>query len=131
MTRSPETGHEASRLVRTIVCGYSREELPASWVQVFRRFERAVARAGLRVRVQLLPLEELPESIDVLVIAPHLLERAEALRTGARIVCATRQGAPAAVDELLRDLEGGQLLYAEPAKPDEPRTIIHRGSDVL
>jgi len=117
-------------LVRTIVCAYSRDELPTSWLQVFRRFDRAVARAGLRIRVRLLPLEELPESFEVLVVAPQLQQRAEALRTGARIVCTTRELAPVAVDELLRELEGGVSIHAERAQPDDPRIVIHRGSDV-
>lgn len=119
------------RLVKTIVCAYSRDELPASWVQVFRRFERAVARAGLRVRVRLLPLEELPESFEVLVVAPELQQRAEALRTGARIISTTRQLAPVAVEELLLELQSGQSIYAERAKPGEPRIVIHRGPEVL
>jgi hypothetical protein len=105
-------------------------ELPTSWLQVFRRFDRAVARAGLRIRVRLLPLEELPESFEVLVVAPQLQQRAEALRTGARLVCTTRELAPVAVDELLRELEGGVSIHAERAQPDEPRIVIHRGSDV-
>src|SRR5207244_4112468 len=50
-------------LVRTIVCSYTRDELPAAWLAVFRRFERVIERAGLRVRVRLDPLEELPERL--------------------------------------------------------------------
>ena len=122
---------EPRRLVRTIVCAYSRDELPTSWLQVFRRFDRAVARAGLRIRVRLLPLEELPEGFEVLVVAPQLRQRAEALPTDARIVCTTRELAAVAVDELLRELEGGRSIYAERADPNEPRIVVHRGSEVL
>src|SRR2546421_732810 len=78
-----------AREVRTVVCAYS-EELPAAWLQVFRRFERALAKARLRVRVRLLPLDDLPDTFEVLVVSPGLRERAEALGTGARIVSATR-----------------------------------------
>ena len=84
-----------TRLVRTIVCAYG-EELPTSWVQVFHRFERAVERAGLRIRVRLLPLDDLPESFEVLVVSPELREQAAALGTGARLVSATREFAGAA-----------------------------------
>ena len=119
------------RLVTTIVCAYSREELPAAWLQVFRRFERAVARAGLSIRVRLLPLEELPESFEVLVVAPELVPRAEALRTGARIIPTTRQDAASAVAALLRELESGESIYAESSRPGEPRVIVHRGSEIL
>lgn len=150
MTASPETGRPAEepssparpigasgdqgeprRLMRTIVCAYSRDELPTSWLQVFRRFERAMARARLDIRVRLAPLEELPESFEVLVVAPQLQQRAEALQTGARIICTTRQLAPVAVEELLLELQSGQSIYAERADPDEPRIVVHRGSEVL
>jgi hypothetical protein len=96
--------------VSTIVCAYSRAELPASWVQVFRRFERAVARAGLRICVRLVPLEDLPESFEVLVVAPDLERHPEKLRTGARIVATTRQGAADAVEQLLGELRSGDLI---------------------
>lgn len=125
------TASEARRLVRTIVCAYSRDELPTSWLQVFRRFDRAVARAGLRIRVRLLPLEELPESFEVLVVEPRLQQRAEALRTGAHVIGTTRERAAVAVDELLRELESGRSIYAERADPNEPRIVVHRGSEVL
>ena len=87
-----------TRLVRTIVCAYG-EELPTSWVQVFHRFERAAERAGLRIRVRLLPLDDLPESFEVLVVPPDLERRARALGTEARLVTTTRQRAPTAASE--------------------------------
>jgi hypothetical protein len=119
------------RLVRTIVCGYTLDELPVSWLRVFHRLEREVGRAGLRIRVQLAPLEQLPERFEVLVVHPSLRERAEALRTGARIIPATRERAQAAVDEVMRELESEGSLYAERVAPGEPKIVVHRGSDVL
>ena len=119
-----------TRLVRTIVCAYG-DELPTSWVQVFHRFERAVEKAGLRVRVRLLPLDDLPESFEVLVVPPDLEQRVRALSTLARLVTTTRQGAPAAAAELIGELANGGLLYAERVKPGEPKIVTHRGTDVL
>lgn len=119
------------RLVSTIVCAYTRDELPASWIQVFRRFERAVKRAGLRIRVRLSPLEDLPQTFEILVVPPELAERAAACGSGARIVATTRQQAGAAVEELLKEIETGRSIYAERAKPDEPVTIVHRGAEIL
>ncbi len=124
------TSRSARRLVRTIVCAYTRDELPVSWLRVFHRLEREVAKAGLRIRVRLSPLEGLPESFEVLVVHPSLRARAEALGTGARIFTATREGAQHAVDQLMGELENGEL-YAERVKGGEPRIIVHRGSDVL
>lgn len=118
-------------LVRTVVCGYSRDELPTSWLQVFRRFEHALKRTGLRVRVRLDPLEELPESYEVVVVAPELAERAAALAPGVRIVTATREDAAAAAATLVRELEQGTVLYAERADPNDPVIVVHRGPEIL
>lgn len=122
---------EGPRLVRTVVCAYSRQELPGWWLQVFRRFDRAIARAGWRIRVRLMPLEDLPERFEVLVIPPHLREQAAALRTGALTMCVNAQEAPYAVEELLRGLQSGKRIYAERATGDEPKIVIHRGWEVL
>lgn len=121
------------RLVRTIVCGYTRDALPASWVQVLRRFERAVARARLRIRVRLMPLEDLPERFDVLVVAPQLAEQARALAGSldARVVVTTRERAVDAVNELLGEIAEARTMYAEPADPNEPVIVTRRGGDVL
>lgn len=142
MTAPSEDRGVERRLVRTIVCGYTRDELPASWVQVFRRLERAVARASLRIRVRLMPLEELPESFDLLVVAPHLEQRARELASvrtgppgrliaGARLLVTTRERAADAVADLLRELEEGRRIYAEPADPNEPVIVTRRGGDVV
>jgi hypothetical protein len=127
MTTSPETG---AQLVRTVVCAYA-EELPAAWLQVFRRFERALARARLRVRVRLLPLDDLPESFEVLVVSPEVRERAEALRTGARVVSATRELAAAAADDFVRELRSGRSIYANEARPNDPKVVTLRGTEEL
>jgi len=127
VTASRETG---ARLVRTVVCGYS-EELPAAWLQVFRRFEHALAKARLRVRVRLLPLEDLPDTFEVLVVSPELRERAEALRTGARIVSATRELAASAADDLVRELQSGRSIYADETKPNDPKVVTLRGTEEL
>ena len=115
----------------TIVCAYSRDELPVSWVRIFHRFERAVARAGLAVRVRLLPLEELPEAYEVLVVAPGLLPRAEALGSDARILSVAREQAHEAARGLVRDLESGGPIYARTVGPEAPRIVVHRGSEEL
>lgn len=116
--------------MRTVVCAYS-DELPTAWLQVFRRFERALAKARLRVRVRLHPLDDLPESLEVLVVSPELRERAAALRTGARIVSTTRELAAVAADDLVRELRGGRSIYADEAKPTDPKVVTLRGTEEL
>jgi hypothetical protein len=129
---SGQTSDRAERrLIRTIVCAYTQAELPTPWLAIFHRFERTIAKAGLRIRVRLFPLEELPETFEVLVVPPELQEAAAALQTSARIIVTTRPEAAAAVDGLLREIEGGETLYAEKVRPGEPKIMTHRGGDIL
>lgn len=116
--------------IRTIVCGYTVEELPVAWLRVFHRFEHAMSRARWRIRVRLFPIEELPDEVDILVVPPELAERAAAVRPDARIVVTTRERAAEAVDELLKQLEAG-TLSADRVRPGEPKIVVHRGSDIL
>jgi len=122
---------EERQLVRTIVCAFIHAELPTPWLAIFHRFERVMEKAGLRIRVRLIPLEALPETFEVLVVPPELQEAAEALQTGARLIVTTRADAPAAAAELLAEIERGETLYAERVQPGEPKIMTHRGSDIL
>ena len=121
----------APLLVSTIVCAYTQAELPTPWLAIFHRFERTMAKAHLRIRVRLFPLEELPETFEVLVVPPELQEAAQARQTGARIIVTSRADAPAAADALLREIERGETLYAEKVRPGEPKIMTHRGGDIL
>lgn len=129
---SGQTPEDKERLlVRTIVCAYVRAELPTPWLAIFHRFQRVMEKAGLKIRVRLLPLESLPESFEILVVPPELREAAEALQSDKRLVVTTRVEAPAAAAELLREIEAGVTLYAEKVRPGEPQIMTYRGSDVL
>ncbi len=119
------------RTIRTIVCAFSREELPADDLQVFRRFEHSVKKAGWSIRVRLEPIEALPDEYDVLVVSPALREVAEKLESKALLVVTTRQTAGAAVDQLLREVERGDPIIAERADPNAPRIVTHRGMEIL
>jgi hypothetical protein len=130
LSGQPSDGEER-QLIRTIVCAYTVAELPTPWLAIFHRFERVMEKAGLRIRVRLFPLEELPESFEVLVVPPQLQEAADALQTGARIIVTTRPEAPAAADALLREILQGETLYAEKIRPGEPKIMTHRGGDIL
>ena len=117
--------------MQTIVCAYTQAELPTPWLAIFHRFERVMQKAEMRIRVRLFPLEALPETFEVLVVPPELRDAAVALQTGARLIVTTRAEAPAAADELLRELALGETLYAERVRPGEPKIMTHRGSDTL
>ena len=118
-------------LVRTIVCAYTQAELPTPWLAIFHRFERVMEKAGLRIRVRLFPLEELPETFEVIVVPAELQAAAPALQTGARIIVTSRPEATAAAAALLREIERGETLYAEKVRAGEPKIMTHRGGDIL
>jgi hypothetical protein len=120
-----------SILVRTVVCAYSIAELPASWVQVFRRVERAFARAKLDVRVRLHPLEDLPETFEIVAVAPELRAQAGSVARGARVVALTREDALQVVGDLIREIETGETLHAARVNPDAPKVVVIRGGQEL
>ncbi len=117
--------------VATVVCAYALAELPTSWVQVFRRCERAFARATLDVRVRLEPLEELPESFEVLVVPPSLREQALTVSKGARVVTMTREDVPNVVSALVEEIQRGETLRADRVRPGAPRVVVVRGAREL
>ena len=67
-------------MVRRVVVSYSLGWLPGDWLQTWRRLDRVFARANLKVKAGLHPLEDLPEDTDILVVPPELARR----RTRAR-----------------------------------------------
>ncbi|HLQ05302.1 MAG TPA: hypothetical protein VK197_06580 [Verrucomicrobiae bacterium] len=118
------------RVIATIVCAFS-EELPTSWLQVFRRFEHAVNKAGLKIRVRLEPLEEMPPHYDLVVVAPELRGRAEAVLGDAFLFVTTRQSAADSAEQLLREIARGDVILAEKADPSAPNIVTHRGMERL
>jgi hypothetical protein len=121
------------RVITTIVCAFTRDELPTSWLQVFRRFDHAVTKAGWKVRVRLEPIEELPEHYDLLVVAPELRARAEVAvaKGNAFLFMTTRQSAADGADQLLREIARGDVIAAERADPNAPKIVTHRGMEML
>ena len=114
-----------------MVCAFSKDELPADDLQVFRRFEAMMARSGWDVRVRLEPLEELPAQYDVLVVSPALRERAEKLDTDALLIVTTRANAGPSAEQLLKELERGDILAATKRDPNAPKIVKRRGYEVL
>ena len=126
MSQAPE-----ARVIRTIVCAFSRDELPAEDLQIFRRFEHSVRKAGWNIRVRLEPLEKLPDHYDVLVVSQALRDRAEHLGGEAILMVTTRQTAAVAADKLLAELARGFPITAERRDPTAPRIVTHRGTEIL
>ena len=119
------------RTIRTIVVAYSLDELPPSVVQIHRRFEHAVAKAGWAIRVRLEPLEDLPERYDIVVVDKALRERAEQLEGDAILIVTTRETVARACDQLLGEIARGDLYAAERADPNAPKIVTRRGMEIL
>ena len=124
-------GQPEARVIRTVVCAFSRDELPADDVQVFRRFEHSMKKAGLDVRVRLEPIEELPEQLDVLVVSPALAKKAEAVAADAIVMVTTRQTAAEAADRLLAEIARGYPITAAKKDPNAPIIVRRRGYEIL
>ena len=124
-------GQPEARVIRTVVCAFSRDELPADDVQVFRRFEHSMKKAGLDVRVRLEPIEELPEQLDVLVVSPALEKKAAAVAGDAIVMVTTRQTAAEAADRLLAEIARGYPITAAKKDPNAPIIVRRRGYEIL
>ena len=125
------TSGTGPRRIDSIVCAFTRDELPTSQLQIFRRFEHAVAKAGWKIRVRLEALEEMPPHYDVLVVPPELRDRAMPRLGDAFLFVTTRQSAADGATELLREIARGEVIAAEKADPNAPRIVVHSGMDIL
>lgn len=119
------------RMIRTIVCAFSKEEMPADDVQIFRRFEAAVARGSWNIRVRFDPIEALPERYDVLVVNEPYKARAEAIESDVILIVTTRAAVGTACEQLMREIERGDVLTAEKRDPTAPKIVKHRGVEIL
>ena len=119
------------RLVRRIVCSYQSGILPGEWLQTWRRLDRLVQREGLKIKVLLAPLDDLPEDVDLLIVPPELREAAP---PGVEILTTTPSEAAFDFAVLIQRLLAGVELTSEKVDPAEqagPTIITYRGSTRL
>jgi len=124
------------KVVRRVVVSYKLGWLPGEWLQAWRRLDRLFARANLRVKATLAPLEDLPEDTDILVVPPDLRDAANnAVPEGTPILVMPASAAPGAFAELVAKLEAGTEFTAEKFDPEEekakPRIVSYRGHTIL
>jgi hypothetical protein len=123
------------KMVRRVVCSYRMGWLPGDWLQTWRRLDRTLARAGLKVKATLAPLEDLPEDTDILVVPPDLREAArESAKPGTPILVTPASAAAGAFNELVTRLQAGTDFTAEtidPADKDKPKIVSYRGHTLL
>src|SRR5215212_1907255 len=102
------------KVVRRVVCSYKLGWLPGDWLQTWRRLDRVFARADLKVKATLAPLEDLPSDTDILVVPPDLREAArEAVPPGTPILVTPASAAAGAFADLVSRLEAGTEFTAE------------------
>jgi hypothetical protein len=123
------------KMVRRVVCSYRMGWLPGDWLQTWRRLDRTLARANLRVKATLAPLEDLPVDTDILVVPPELRDAArEIAPPGTPILVTPAAAAAGAFNELVVRLEAGIDFTAEkidPADKDKPKIVSYRGHTIL
>lgn len=126
---------DGPRVVRRVVCGYKQGWLPGEWLQTWRRLDRVLARAKLKVKATLAPLEDLPADTDILVVPPDLREAANAaVPPGTPILVTSAAAAAGAFADLVRRLEAGTELSAErvdPADAGKPKIVTYRGQTLI
>jgi len=125
------TGPSGARTIRTIVCAFTRDELPTGQLAIYRRFEHVFGKSGLKIRVRLEAIEDLPDAFDVLVVPAELRDRAKSVLGDAMLYVTTRESVAGAADELLREIKRGDVLTAEIADPNAPKIVKHRGMEIL
>jgi hypothetical protein len=120
-----------ARLITRVVVGYRLGFLPGEWLQTWRRLDRALARANLKVKATLAPLEELPEDTGILVVPPDLREAArESAPPGTPILVTPANAAAGAFSDLVARLEAGSELRAEKISEEEaagPKIVSYTG----
>ena len=123
------------KVVRRVVCSYQLGWLPGDWLQTWRRLDRVFARANLKVKATLAPLEDLPEDTDILVVPPELRDVArEAARPGTPILVTPAGAAAGAFAELVSRLQAGTDFTADTITDEEraaPKIVSYRGHTLL
>jgi hypothetical protein len=122
-------------MIRRVVCSYKLGWLPGDWLQTWRRLDRVFARADLKVKATLAPLEDLPEDTDILVVPPDLRDAAHAaVAPGTPILVTPASAAAGAFADLVARLEAGTEFTAEKvdhAEKDKPKIVSYRGHTLL
>src|SRR3981081_1768472 len=131
----PTESEARPKMVRRIVCSYRMGWLPGDWLETWRRLDRVLARANLKVKATLAPLEDLPEDTDILVVPPDLRDDArERAKPGTPILVTPASAAAGAFNELVARLQAGADFTAEkidPADKDKPKIVSYRGHTLL
>lgn len=124
-----------ARLVKKVVIGYKLPALPTFLMRSFILLRNKLARAGFRVEVIISPLDQLPPNTDLLFVPTELIEAANQVAPEAWVIPLTASTAQQpAYDDLMKQLEAGQTLYAlrvedgeAQLRPEDRMIVRYRG----
>jgi hypothetical protein len=108
-----------------IVCTYADGTLPAAWFRAYKRIKQTVKRGSFNARVQLAPIQALPDRVDLLIVPTALAESAIAARPATERLVVAADQVQREFDRLAERLEReGRLTRT----PGAARAIaVHRG----
>lgn len=96
---------------------YAEGELSGPWFRAYKAVKRKLQRAGLNVRIQLLPLTELELRVDVLVVPASLSHRVPASVAIREVVVVTADRGQHELDQLVeRLLADDDLRVGQPSR---------------
>jgi hypothetical protein len=109
-----------------IVCAYPDGRLPSGWFQAIQRARRKSDRAGIGVRLELLPVSRIPPGAEIIVAAEPL---PPSDRPESEVVIVEPGAVGATIDGLIARLVAEQR--AQPGSPASRAVAVHRGFQPL
>ncbi len=121
------------RQIRKIGFGYALDFMPAPLVVGYHQFAKKIVQAGFKVKVALVPLNEVTADFDLLFVPKELASGAAEAISSERIITLTEFVNTPVYADLIRQLEEGKKIFAQRVDPntkDEEDLIVrYRGYD--
>ncbi len=115
----PSEPSATAKLIRKIGVGYALDFMPAPLLVGFNQLRRKLERAGFKVQVALVPLNELPPDLDVLFVPTEIEQIARKAAPDKWIIALDSYLNHPAYSELVKRLQDGQEIYALPAEEEQ------------
>lgn len=112
--------------LRRIVCAYDLGALPVWWLQVHRWIKTRLEQARARTKVDLAPLTSLPADVDLIVVAPDLLDSARARAPQIECVAIAAEDYPRQIVALLAQLQAEGRLAADAGAASAEEELVPR-----
>ncbi len=100
------------KLIRKIGFGYALDFLPTPLLVGFNQLRKKLERARFKVAVSLVPLNDVPSDLDLLIVPIELEETARTIVRHQWIIALDNFFNHPTYAELLKKLEEGQEIYA-------------------